>query len=240
MLRLVAVVAIVCGCGRSEPKPAPAPAPASAARRGGAPSVAKPAAPVDTTSAASPVWEPAPQVAVTGDKVDGAVLRAKHRARLAADRSPVTVLTGGTPEELGKRLCEAVVPRRPGQTPVLLKPNLGGFNWFRDPAKTCGDDGVKGRITDPEFVRGVVRCLKARGHTKITIADGFTGKAADWVRLARVSGYGAMAKQEGVALVAFDDDGVFDVEGDQPCKPLGITGLEHTGVPTLLMAKVLA
>jgi len=240
MLRLVAVVAIVCGCGRSEPKPAPAPAPASAARRGGAPSVAKPAAPVDTTSAASPVWEPAPQVAVTGDKVDGAVLRAKHRARLAADRSPVTVLTGGTPEELGKRLCEAVVPRRPGQTPVLLKPNLGGFNWFRDPAKTGGDDGVKGRITDPEFVRGVVRCLKARGHTKITIADGFTGKAADWVRLARVSGYGAMAKQEGVALVAFDDDGVFDVEGDQPGKPLGITGLEHTGVPTLLMAKVLA
>lgn len=175
-----------------------------------------------------------------GDKVDGAALRAKHRERLAADTSPVTVLTGGTPEELGKRLCEAVVPKRPPEMPVLLKPNLGGFNWFRDPAKTGGDDGVKGRITDPEFVRGVVECLKARGHTKITIADGFTGKAADWVRLARVSGYGAMAKQAGVALVAFDDDGVFDVQGDQPGKPLGVTGIEHTGVPTLLMAKVLA
>jgi uncharacterized protein (DUF362 family) len=177
---------------------------------------------------------------VVGDKVDGAALRAKHRAGLAADRSPVTVLTGGTPEELGKRLCEAVVPVRPAETPVLLKPNLGGFNWFRDPAKTGGDDGVKGRITDPAFVRGVVHCLKERGHTKITIADGFTGKAADWVRLARVSGYGEMAKQEGVSLVAFDDDGVFDVEGDQPGKPLGITGIEATSVPTLLMAKLLA
>jgi len=237
MERLVAVVAIVCGCGRSAQKPAPDPA---AAR--GAPStpIATPAVPPDAASAASPVWKPGPSVVVVGDKVDGAALRAKHRAGLAADRSPVTVLTGGTPEELGKRLCEAVVPVRPPETPVLLKPNLGGFNWFRDPAKTGGDDGVKGRITDPAFVRGVVHCLKARGHTKITIADGFTGKAADWVRLARVSGYGEMAKQEGVSLVAFDDDGVFDVEGDKPGKPLGITGIEATGVPTLLMAKVLA
>jgi uncharacterized protein (DUF362 family) len=196
--------------------------------------------PVDAASAASPVWKPGPSIQLAGDKIDGAALRAKHRDRLAHDRSPVTVLTGGTPEELGRRLCEAVVPKRPPETPVLIKPNLGGFNWFRDPAKTGGDDGVKGRITDPEFVRGVVKCLHARGHTKITIADGFTGKAADWVRLARVSGYGQMARQEGVSLVAFDDDGVFDVEGDQPGKPLGVTGLEHTGVPTLLIAKVLA
>jgi len=123
---------------------------------------------------------------------------------------------------------------------VLLKPNMGGFNWFRDPAKTNGDNGVTGRITDPEFVRGVVKCLKARGHTKITIADGFTGKAADWVRLARVSGYGEMAKQEGVPLVALDDDGVFDVEGEMPGKPLGITGIEQTHVPTLLVAKAIA
>jgi uncharacterized protein (DUF362 family) len=202
--------------------------------------IARHAVPVDAASAASPVWEAGPSVELAGDRVDGAALRARHRQRLAADRAPVTVLTGGTAEQLGRRLCEAVVPRRPPDTPVLLKPNLGGFNWFRDPAKAGGDDGVKGRITDPEFVRGVVECLKARGHTRITIADGFTGKAADWVRLARVSGYGEMARQEAVSLVAFDDDGVFDIEGDQPGKPLGITGIEHTGVPTLLIAKLLA
>jgi uncharacterized protein (DUF362 family) len=248
MTRLVALVAIVCGCGTREQAPPPptlVPPPAPAREAAATPPtpptpIAAPAVPVDAASAASPVWAPAPSVLVVGDKVDGAALRAKHRERLAADHSPVTVLTGGTPEELGRRLCEAVVPRRPPETPVLLKPNMGGFNWFRDPARTGGDDGVKGRITDPEFVRGVIRCLKARGHTKITIADGFTGKAADWVRLARVSGYGELAKQEAVSLVAFDDDGVFDVEGEQPGKPLGITGLEHTRVPTLLMAKLLA
>jgi hypothetical protein len=197
MQRLVAVVAILCSCGRSESAPAPAsaPAPVSSAP-GSAPAAAHPAsspvatsaASADAASAASPVWEAGPSIELAGDKIDGAALRARHRKRLAADRAPVTVLTGGTAEQLGRRLCEAVVPRLPPDTPVLLKPNLGGFNWFRDPAKTGGDDGVKGRITDPEFVRGVVSCLKARGHTRITIADGFTGKAADWVRLARVSG----------------------------------------------------
>jgi uncharacterized protein (DUF362 family) len=239
MWRLVAVAVIVCGCGKSEQRVAPAPGSGSALVAKPIPPVT-PAAPIDAASAASPVWEPGPSVVVAGDKVDGAALRSKHRERLAADSSVVTVLTGGTAEELGNRLCEAVVPKRPASVPVLLKPNLGGFNWFRDPAKTGGDDGVKGRITDPEFVRGVIKCLKARGHTKITIADGFTGKAADWVRLAKVSGYGEMAKQEGVALVALDDDGVFDIEGETPGKPLGITGIEKTGVPSLLMPKVLA
>jgi uncharacterized protein (DUF362 family) len=117
---------------------------------------------------------------------------------------------------------------------------MSGFNWFHDPRTHNGDDGVKGRTTDPEFVRGIVRCLKARGHTAITIADGFTGKPSDWQRLARVSGYGAMAKAEGVALVALDDDGVFDTEGDTPGKPLGISGMERTKVPTLLVPKLVA
>lgn len=245
MVRLVAVVALVIGCGKADRTPG-VPEPTLATNLGAPPtpmifSGEAGGGTIDAASSASPVWEPGPAVAIAVDaKIDGAALRAKNRARLAADSSPVTVLTGGTPEELGRRLCEAVVPRRPPGTPVLLKPNMGGFNWFRDPAKTNGDNGVTGRITDPEFVRGVVKCLKARGHTKITIADGFTGKAADWVRLARVSGYGEMAKQEGVPLVALDDDGVFDVEGEMPGKPLGITGIEQTHVPTLLVAKAIA
>jgi uncharacterized protein (DUF362 family) len=195
--------------------------------------------PVDTTTGASPTWTPGPAV-VTEGSVDGAALRAAHRARLAADRTPVTVLRGGTALELGARICEAVVPARPAAMPVLLKPNLGGFDWFRNPRTNHGDDGVTGRITDPEFVRGVIHCLKQRGHTAITIADGFTGKAADWQRLVRVSGYAAMAAQEHVALVAMDDDGVFDVSADAPGKPLAITGMEKTKVPTLLVPKIYA
>ncbi len=243
MVRFAIVIVVVGGvaCGKAEQRAervdvasGSAPAPAQPT-----PDASRASASIDAASAASPVWEPGPSVVVDG-KIDGAALRAKHRARLAADSSPVTVLKGGTPAELGKRLCEAVVPKRPASMPVLLKPNMGGFNWFRDPAKAKGDNGVTGRITDPEFVRGVIQCLKARGHTKITIADGFTGQAADWVRLAKVSGYGELAKQEDVTLVALDDDGVFDVEGDKPGKPLGVSGIEKTTVPTLLVAQIMA
>ena len=135
---------------------------------------------------------------VTSGEVDGAALRARNRARIAADRSAVTMLQGGSPRELGERLCKAVVPARPKETPILIKPNLGGFEWFKDPAKSGGDDGVRGRITDPEFVRGIIRCLKARGHDKITIAEGWGAKHADWEKLVDVSGYEAMARDENV------------------------------------------
>ena len=225
---------LFAACKKADPVPVPS-APVATAR---VPQVVV----ADTVTAASPArtTEPPVEVKPLGDVVDGAALRSAHRARLAADHSAVTVLTDGTPGELGERLCEAVVPKRPPATPVLLKPNLGGFNWFHDPKTHRGDDGVKGRITDPEFVRGVIHCLKARGHSAITIADGFTGKPADWTRLVRVSGYEVMAKEEGVALVALDDDGVFDKTGDQPGKPLAITGVENTHVPTLLVPKILA
>jgi uncharacterized protein (DUF362 family) len=76
--------------------------------------------------------------------------------------------------------------------------------------------------------------------TKLAIADGFTGKPADWRRLARVSGYEAMAKDAGVPLYALDDDGVFDVQGDAPGKPLGVNGIGKTHVPTLLVPKLVA
>ncbi|MEJ7599232.1 MAG: DUF362 domain-containing protein [Kofleriaceae bacterium] len=225
----LALVIALAACGDREP-------PARVIARDATVATSDPA---DTVTTASPVWTPGPAV-VAEPTVDGVALRASHRARLAADRSPVTILEGGTPRELGERVCEAVVPKRDADIRVLLKPNLGGFDWFKDPRRNNGDDGVAGRTTDPEFVRGVVRCLKARGHTKITIADGFTGKAADWTRLVKISGYDAMAREVGVSLVALDDDGVFDVEGDRPGKPLGIRGLEGTQVPTLLIPKLLA
>jgi uncharacterized protein (DUF362 family) len=199
-------------------------------------------APADVLTHASPTSSssaPAPKVVAIGEAIDGAALRAKNRVRLA-ERSPVTILRGDSPLELGRRLCEEVVPQRPKETPILLKPNLGGFDWFKDPKTHGGDDGVHGRITDPEFVRGVIRCLKARGHQKITVAEGWGAKHADWVRLVEVSGYAAMTHDEGVALVAMDDDGVFDVELDRPGQPLRITGMEQTSVPTLLMPRVLA
>ena len=196
-------------------------------------------APTDIMSNASVSWDAGPAV-VTSGEVDGASLRARNRARIAADVSPVTMLQGGSPLELGERLCKAVVPTRPKETPILIKPNLGGFEWFKDPSKNGGDDGLRGRITDPEFVRGIIRCLKARGHDTITVAEGWGAKHKDWEHLVQASGYQAMTRAENVRLVAMDDDGVFDVEGDQPGKPLKVSGMEKTHAPTLLMAKVLA
>nr|HEX4317501.1 DUF362 domain-containing protein [Kofleriaceae bacterium] len=243
-MRFVSAALLMMACSRGdEPKPLPPAPPVAVAPDAAAADAARPVTkqvPVpDVTSAASPTHQAGPRVVADG-KVDGAALRARHRERLAADTSAVTVLSGGTPRELGKRLCEAVVPQRAADTPILIKPNLTGFDWFHDPKTHHGDDGVTGRITDPEFVHGIVDCLKARGHTNITIADGFTGVAADWRRLVTVSGYGAMAKDAGVPLVALDDDGVFDKQGDQPGKPLAVTGMENTGVPTLLMPKLVA
>lgn len=245
-----AVVSVwIAACGRSsEPTPRPSARPGDAAVAA-ADARAADAAPadaavasvpaVDTTTGASPAWQPGPPV-VVGDTVDGAALRAANRARVKADRSPVTLLRGTSARELGQRICEAVVPRRPPATPVLLKPNLGGFDWFKNPKTNGGDNGVAGRITDPEFVRGVIHCLKARGHTAITVADGFGGKPTDWDRLVDVSGYRTMCADEGVTLVALDDDGVYDVEGTQPGKPLGLTGMERTRIPTLLIPKIVA
>jgi uncharacterized protein (DUF362 family) len=72
------------------------------------------------------------------------------------------------------------------------------------------------------------------------VADGFGGKPTDWDRLVDVSGYRTMCADEGVTLVALDDDGVYDVEGTQPGKPLGLTGMERTRIPTLLIPKIVA
>lgn len=192
----------------------------------------------DTLSHASEVYDAGPPVIASG-AVDGAALRKRHAARLKSERSKVTVLRGEGPLELGRRICEEVVPKRPPDTPILIKPNICGFDGIKDKAKT-GDDGVTGRITDPEFVRGVLQCLKARGHTRVTLAEGCGISHAHFKKTIAISGYEALAAAEGVPLVAMDDDGVFDVEGDQPGKPLAVTGMEKTSVPTLLLPKILA
>jgi uncharacterized protein (DUF362 family) len=193
----------------------------------------------DAVTQASTKVEPGPSVMASG-KVDGAALRKRHIERLKSDHWPVTVIRGETPFDLGQRICEAAAPKRPPETPVLLKPNLCGFDSIKDPDKRGGDDGVHGRSTDVEFTRGVIRCLKARGHKKITVAEGCGISHKHWQNVIALTGYDAMAKEEGVALVAMDDDGVFDVEGDTPGKPLAVSGIGGTHVPTLLLPKVLA
>ena len=69
----------------------------------------------------------------------------------------VTGAVNGMVTSIGSdRICEAVVPKRPAATPVLVKPNLCGFDAMKDPATHGGDDGVRGRTTSVDFTRGVV------------------------------------------------------------------------------------
>lgn len=234
--RWIVTLAVVTSACKDPPKPTPSDA---AADTPATTTSAASSPPADVTSGASTTWTEGPSV-VAGATVDAAALRKKTHARIGKDTTPVHVLEGGTAIELGRRACEATVPKVPASTKILVKPNIGGFEWFKDPAKNGGDDGLRGRLTDPEFVRGVVRCLAARGHHAITIAEGWGATHADWVHLARASGYEAMAREEGVRLVAMDDDGTFDVEGDTPGKPLALSGMEKTHVPTLLVPKILA
>ncbi len=247
MLRklVIAVLLVLPACKRDaqrEQRDAPGvaatpAAPASVSSTGPAASASEP----DVVTQASPATaEHAGAPVVALEKVDGKRLRERHIERLKSDRSPVTVLRGEGALELGQRLCEAVVPQRPRDAPILIKPNLCGFDGFKNTAQSGGDDGVQGRVTDAEFTRGVVRCLKARGHTRVTIADGCGNSHAHWLKAVAASGYTAMAAAEQVPLVALDDDGVFDKLGEQPGKPLAISGIEGTRVPTLLMPKLLA
>lgn len=195
----------------------------------------------DAVSQASPTYDGgAPVLPSSETVVDGKELRRAHVARLKSDRSAVTVLSGGSALSLGQRLCEAVVPRREADVPVLVKPNLCGFDGFKTVRAPGQDDGVAGRVTEAEFTRGVLRCLKARGHRRLYVADGCGNSHQHWLRAVELSGYVKMTAEEQVPLVALDDDGVFDRTGEQPGRPLRISGIEDTRVPTLLMPRLLA
>src|SRR5262249_9639946 len=193
------------GCGKSGPPQEAPTTPTSASVVASAGATPSGNASADVTTHASPMhtMDAGPPV-ITATSVDGEALRKRHHDRLAT-HAPVTILRAQGNEgafELGKRLCETMAPKRPPETPELLKPNIGGFDWFKDPQKFGGDDGVHGRTTDPEFTRGVIRCLKARGHTKITVAEGWGATHKDWEKLVTVGGYAAMCKEENVPLVA--------------------------------------
>src|SRR5687768_4221558 len=124
--RFILLCLAVTGC-RNEPSPtttrasaAQAAAPSNVAANA-SPAAAASAAPAskhetDTLSRASEAYDAGPPVMASG-AVDGAELRKRHAARLKSERSQVTVLRGDGPLELGRRICEAVVPKRSPETP---------------------------------------------------------------------------------------------------------------------------
>lgn len=248
---LLALAASCGGPSREVAQPMATAGPSVATAASGAPApdptAAGPADPVATAEPWNPdAWsgastqehgEEATPVLV-GGRVDGAALRKRHVERVKTDDWPVVVLKGGSAYELGKGICEAVVPKRPVDTPVLLKPNICGFHAIKK-APPGGDDGVRGRITEPEFTRGVIHCLRERGHQAITLAEGCAVGNAMFNRVMELSGYRALAEEEKVPLVGMNDDGVFDARFGKPGKPLAVAGMEQSNVPTLVLPKIL-
>src|SRR4051812_47871078 len=97
LLLLLVLVGVACSSKPQNAPPADA-APAVVASASATPvDVVSHASGSETVDAGMPV--------VAADEVDGAALRAKHRAAIKADTSAVTVLEGGTPRDLGQRLC---------------------------------------------------------------------------------------------------------------------------------------
>src|SRR4029079_14784761 len=93
----VLLIAVGCSSARDRAPAAQAAPRDAAVTIVEAPADARPKAPVkesppvDTTTGASPTWTPGPSV-VTDASVDGAALRERQRARLAADQRAVNTL----------------------------------------------------------------------------------------------------------------------------------------------------
>ncbi len=158
----------------------------------------------DETSSASPhhTSEPAaPTVPMTDEIGVDAMVRRNHERMRAMREAPVHVIAERDPIEAGRRLCEAVVPQRPAATPVLIKPNLSGFDMMRERI----DNGVELRTTGVDFLRGIVRCLRARGHTQITLTDAWS-RAEQRIRFLRETGIDRLVAEEGVRFVGLWED----------------------------------
>jgi uncharacterized protein (DUF362 family) len=136
------------------------------------------------------------------DELGVAAMVERNRARMRRDeRAPVHVIRERDAIAAGRRICEAVVPARPANTPVLLKPNLSGFDSMRNGI----DNGVELRTTGIDFLRGVVRCLRARGHREITITDAWSS-ADQRERWIRETGLDRLIAEENVRFVGLWED----------------------------------
>src|SRR5512140_3423248 len=125
--RAMFAAVLVVACTRDGAKVTDASAPSEAAASAQSAPVVDAGADADIVTHASWLADAGGGVR-TAESVDGDALRAKHRPRLA-QKLPVTVLRGMSARELGERICKEVVPERPHDAPVLIKPNLGGFDW---------------------------------------------------------------------------------------------------------------
>lgn len=91
-----------------------------------------------------------------------------HLAKTANEKdAPVYVIKRDSAEKLGYDAIKTLNPDIDKNKPVLIKPNIGGFVNI----KKGKDNGVDGRITNPDFVKGVIKYLKEKGVKDIAIGE---------------------------------------------------------------------
>ncbi len=160
-------------------------------------------APPDTTSSASPKSDPNDKTK-TWKPYAASRARTRAHARMKAVKdAPVYVIESRDPRAAGRRICEQTVPKRPADTPILLKPNLSGINRL----KRGIDNGLELRTTGIEFLRGVIHCLKARGHTRITVTEAWS-RTKQQTRWMKTSGLDRLLAEEKVKWVGMWDEGM--------------------------------
>ncbi len=105
---------------------------------------------------------------------------------------PVFIEQSVDPFSAGYSIMQQLSPVLNDQLSVLIKPNVGGFAWF----KGGMDNGLLGRITDIRFVDGIVSYLNDEGVGQILIAEGWgIPDPKDFQKLWNMAGYRALAKK---------------------------------------------
>jgi len=159
-IALFGVLLLATACRPAPPEPTAAPAPAG-------PPVESPTPDAATAATTHGGEEIKLQL---DESFDAAPLLAWQEKQIRAEADkPVYIIRGVDPTMTAYLLMEQLAPSIAPSTPILIKPNLGGFRWF----KNGPDDGMIGRVTDVRFVEGVVQYLVQQGSRRITIAEGW-------------------------------------------------------------------
>lgn len=126
---------------------------------------------------------------------------------LKVQSAPVFVARGDTPARLVARAFRALKPNIPQTARVVVMVNIGGFDRMK-PERA--DNGVTGRITNPEVVRAIIDQLKQRGVRDMIMAGGKSADADKFAKLVKLSGYAALSADTGVPFVNLNHYGEDD------------------------------
>lgn len=129
--------------------------------------------------------------------------------------SPVFVERGGDGENLGFKIMQRLNCPFNENSKVLIKPNIGGFSKsvFKNP------EMVREKITDPSFIKGIIKFLREKGVKSIVIAEGKNvAQKEDVKNMLDVSGYSELLKE---MKIPFIDLNYYGDENEK--KPIRVT-----------------